>query len=469
VWDGATLAHAAQRLRRVRVAGTGAAWQQSDSGITAALVERSSEGVADSHDVWGVRRLDPTTADERGMPARELRQRVDEMVLAEPAVYDSAPEYSVLADSLRRLVGVEMVSTGSRLAHAWSLQNFRLLFGELPADRPTIVRHRDVRDRLHELAPFFVQGSDVLPLVARDSLYWIVELYSASPSYPLAQHFTLLGEERAYLQHAATAVIHASSGRVRLLADRSPDALSLTWITRFPSLFVLPGALAPELLAALPPIADGARAQALAFAAAGFRSDSLELRHFAVPDGADSAASREPVHALLPGLGISALWPLLDGQERVRGVVAAVGGPSRGTSWIPLQPDGQTWGHVVDRLRGSDPTMRERALLHGPIRVVPVNGRPFYLQSAFQWRPGGSPALLHVGTLFGDSLRSGPTLVATLPPVAPLAPPAAGGRAEPARAELLYRQMREALARGDWTAFGRAFDSLGTALRAAPR
>ena len=31
-----------------------------------------------------------------------------------------------------RLAGVEMVSTRSRLAHAWSLPNFRLLFGDLP-------------------------------------------------------------------------------------------------------------------------------------------------------------------------------------------------------------------------------------------------------------------------------------------------------------------------------------------------
>ncbi|MDB4886404.1 MAG: hypothetical protein JWN79_1842 [Gemmatimonadetes bacterium] len=465
VWDGATLAHAAQRLRRVRVVGTGAAWQQADSGIAAALVERSSEGLGSSRDVWGVRRLDPTTADERGMPARELRQRVDEMVLAEPAVYDSAPEYSVLADSLSRIVGVEMVSTGSRLAHAWSLQNFRLLFGELPADRPTIVRHRDVRDRLHELAPFFVQGGEVLPLVAHDSLYWIVELYAASSSYPLARHFTLLGEERSYLQHAATAVVHAASGRVRLLADPSPDALTLSWITRFPSLFVLPGALSPVLLQLLPPVTDGAHAQMLAFAAAGFRRDSFEVRHLAVPDGADSAASREPVHALLPGLGVSVLWPLLDQQERVRGVVAAVGGSARGTSWIPLESDGQVWGRVVDRLRGSEPAAQERALVRGPVRVLPVGGQAFYLQSAFQWRPDGSPALRYVATLAGDSVRTGRTLAATLPVgSADAAPVITAGDARQ-RAESLYREMRGALSRGDWAAFGRAFDSLGAALR----
>ena len=56
---------------------------------------------------------------------------------------------------------------------------------------------------------------------------------------------------------------------------------------------------------------------------AGFRGDSLEVRHFAAPDAADSAASREPTHAQLPAVGVSALWTLLDPQERVRGIVAA--------------------------------------------------------------------------------------------------------------------------------------------------
>jgi uncharacterized membrane protein (UPF0182 family) len=464
VWDGATLAHASERLRRVQVVGSGAAWQAVDSGLTAALVERSSEGTDESRDVWGIRRIDPTIADDRGMPVRDTRAPPEEIVLAEPAVYDSAPAYSVLSDSLRRLAGVEMVSTGSRLAHAWSLQNFRLLFGELPLDRPTIVRHRDVRDRLHELAPFFVQGSDVLPLVVRDSLYWVLELYAAADAYPLSRRFTLLGQERGYLQHAATAIVDAGSGRVRLLGATAPDPVTLSWMSRFPSLFVLPASLPPGMLAALPPIVDGARAQALAFAAAGFRRDSLEVRHFAVPDGADSAASREPGHVVLPTLGLAALWPLLDTQERVRGMVAAVGGLARGTSWVPVVSDDLRWGTVVDRLRAGDSTAREQGVVHGPVRVIPVAGRAFYLQSSFQWQPGGIPALLRVATLSADTLRTGRTLAAALGSGAGATPNPGATPDLRARAESLYREMRASLGRGDWTTFGRAFDSLGTAL-----
>lgn len=464
LWDGATLAAAAQRLRRVRVVGSGTGWQASDSTLTALLVEHSSDAAGEARDVWGVRRVDPTTADERGMPVRDPRGSADELVLPEPAVYDSAPAYSVLSDSLHRLAGVEMASTLSRLAHAWSLQNFRLLFGTLPADRPVIVRHRDVRDRLHELAPFLAQGSEVVPLVARDTLYWIVELYAAGDAYPLAHHVTLLGAERAYLQHAATAIVTAGSGRVRLLEAPAADAVTASWRHRFPSLFVGAAGLPSGLLDVLPPVTDGARAQALAFAVAGFRRDSLEPRHFAAPDGADSAAAREPVRVVLPGLGLAALQPLLDGQDRVRGVVAAVGGTLRGTSWLPVASDEQRWGAVVDRLRLADTTLREPAVIHPPVRVLPVGGRPLYLQSAFQWRPGGSPALLRVAVLTADSLRSGGTLAAALGTAAEAA---AVAQSPPGtvRAGALYDAMRRALAAGDWRTFGLAFDSLGLVLR----
>ena len=470
VWDAVTLARAAERQRRVRVVGETAGWLRADAGIHALLVEHTADPTLAARDVWGIARFDAASADERGAPVRvNARTRGgDELVFDEPAVYDSAPRYSVLSDSLRRLAGVEMSTTRSRFFHAWSLQNFRLLIGELPADRPTMVRFRSVRDRVRELAPWFVQGSDVTPVVADDSLYWTLDLYVASSSYPLSERFTILGEERGYLQHAATAVLHAASGRVRLLADANPDPIAATWMAAFPTLFIRSTALSPALRGALQPASDAGYTQALAFAAAGFRGDSLEVRHFAVPDGGDSASTREPGRASLPGSGVNFLWPLLDGQDRVRGIIAAAGGGDRATSWIPLMADGAHWGGVVDRLRAADTLGRENAIVRSPVRVSPVGGRPLYVQPAYRWRPGGSPSLVRIATLFGDTVRSALTLgdaigAAPTPAIRPVALP---GIRE--RAESLYRTMREALGRGDWAGFGRAMDALGVTLRSSP-
>jgi hypothetical protein len=373
-----------------------------------------------------------------------------------------------VSDSLHQIAGVEMATTLSRFVHSWALQNFRLLFGDLPANRPTMVRRRDVRRRVAALAPYLVQGSDVVPVYAADSLYWAIELYAASSTYPLSQRFTILGEDRGYFHHAATALVHAASGRVRLVQTATPDPVAASWFARFPRLFVRTTSLPASLQAALPPVTDGARAQALAFSLAGFRADSLEVRHFASPDGADSAAVHEPTHVALPGSGLASLWPLLDDQERVRGVVAASGGAQRITSWIPVMSDGQRWGAVLDRLRAVDTSSRENGLVRSPLRAVPVAEHALYVQAVFQWRPGGSPRLLRVESLLGDSLRVGPTLAAALGAAAPPRTSDAAPRDLRAQADSLYQVMRDALRRGDWPAFGRAFDALGASLRSTP-
>jgi uncharacterized membrane protein (UPF0182 family) len=469
VWDASMLRRFAERERHVAVSGTGAGWSSSPSGLSALLVERGEDPASDGRVFWNLGRFDAASADARGQPVRipPSGRFGDETVIAEPAVFDSAPAYSLHSDSLQRLAGVEMVTTRSRLAHAWAYQNFRLLFGDLPLDRPMILEHRDVRDRVRLIAPYFVQGTEVLPVVADDSLYWALELYAASDDYPRAQRFYFLGAQRGYFQHAATALLHAASGRVRLVLAATPDPVAASWAATFPNLFVRASSLSPGLQAALPPILDGAQAQALAFAEAGFRGDSLEVRHLASLDAADSVIAREPLRAFIPELGLVALWTLLDPQDRVRGMVAAVGGAMRETVWIPVAPDRQSWSATVQRLRAADTSVADASLIHAPARALPLAGKPAYLQAAFHWRAGASPSLARVAVVVGDSARAGPTLAAALGLVAPAPGAAAAAPADlHARAAALYSEMREAMRRGDWSAFGRALDALGIVLRA---
>ena len=470
VWDGATLARAVERAPRVRAIGVRAGWQASAGRLSALLVERVSDAAGGSRDAWTVAKYDASGADERGSPRRMLDEMSSgDLVLAtEPAVFDSAPAYSVLSDSLRQIAGVELVSTRSRLTHAWGLQNFRLLLGDLPANRPVIVQRRAIRERLQALTPFFEQGSEIVPVVTGDTLYWAVELYATSATYPLSQRFTVLGDERSYMQHAATALVHAASGRVLLIAAASPDPVTSSWMGQLPGLLKPASFLSPALRSQLPPITDGARIQALAFAAAGFRGDSLEVKHFASPDGADSsAAAHEPTYALLPNLGgVASLWPLLDSTERVRGTVAAVGGPSRLTAWLPVASDGRRWGAVVDLLRMADSAQHESGVVRAPLRVAPLLDRALYVQPIFQWRSGTTPVLSRIAASVHDTVRVGPSLAASLGIAAESRTSA--GTAPPAirpRADSLYQVMRDALGRGDWATFGRAFNALGAVLR----
>ena len=149
-------------------------------------------------------------------------------------VYTGARGIVVVVDPQLDVAGQRLGDGLSRWAYAWAYQSFDLLSDSIPR-RARLVTTRDVRTRIRALAPAFAQGSVVAPMFHADTLYWKLDLYSASSNYPLSQHLVLAGEERSYFKHAATALVNARTARVMIAADPSPDPISLAWMTRFPN------------------------------------------------------------------------------------------------------------------------------------------------------------------------------------------------------------------------------------------
>ena len=141
----------------------------------------------------------------------------------------------------------EMGSGLTRLAQAWAEQRLDLLWGPYPSDAK-IARRRDVRERVHELAPIFAQGSVITPAFLGDTLIWVVELYSASSSYPLSAHMNIAGTNWSYFRHASTALVNSRTGRMMVVSDPAPDPVAVAWRARFPGMF-RPGR--PDILDAL--------------------------------------------------------------------------------------------------------------------------------------------------------------------------------------------------------------------------
>ncbi|MEO8195000.1 MAG: UPF0182 family protein [Gemmatimonadales bacterium] len=121
-----------------------------------------------------------------------------------------------------------------RLAHAWAEQRLDLVWSSLPADT-RIARRRDVRQRVRALTPLSAQGSGVLPAYLGDSLVWVLELYSASRTYPLSRHYELAGETRSYFRHSGTALVNSVTGRLTIVPVTSPDPIAAAWRVRFPA------------------------------------------------------------------------------------------------------------------------------------------------------------------------------------------------------------------------------------------
>lgn len=460
VWDAPAIIRALERSRGGRVYAASVGWHASDGGVTAVIAERPSSLGSDAPVSWSLVRVAATTADERG----DLVRVGGSQPIAAPAViHDTAALPIVLADPERRIVGTELTSGFSRLAHAWALQESRLLWGDLPSPRPVIVVRRGVRERVRALAPFFAQGSLVAPLVVGDSLYWSVDLYSASRYYPLSDPIKLGGQELTYLRHAAVALVDAATGRVRLVADTALDPVASTWRARFPSLFTDWRSIPIELRGQIQPAPDGLEAQAVAFARYADGGRAPSVRRLPPSNGADTAlAESRPVFAIGRPRSVATSVPVLDEADHVAGVLVATGGAQSRTRWYPARGAGPRWSAIRAELRGGEGRqVRDASLARGPIRTVPASGALAFVQPAYEWHLEGPPQLAQTSLLIADSVRTARTLQELV-----------GGRAAVPRSQpdfrttigRLYDQLRRAAGNGDWAAFGRALDSIGTVL-----
>jgi uncharacterized membrane protein (UPF0182 family) len=466
-WDPPALARAIDAGRSGETQAVPIGWRASTAGLVADVLDPPPAG-ASARAPWTINRVLAASADDRGAPIHAPSigtSETEDMLLDAPLVYPGAPSVAIVADSLNHVAGTVLDSFLARLANAWSLQNLRLLSTDLPQPHPTIISHRDIRDRLELLAPFFAQGRDVDPVLVGDSLYWSVDLYSASSTYPMARHALIAREDRTYWHHAAVAVVQATTGDVVIVPDSALDPIASTWTHRLPSLFGTWSALPAGIRSLLAPPIDGLYATAAAFGRYGSRTTNDAARHVPVFSGADSALATDDVPIVLPRSKTTALAiPLVDESERLRGLLIGVGGATRATFWYPVAAPGPRWSVVLDRLRSLDSTgsaARDGPLAHGRVRAIPIRSGIGFVQPTYRWRPQTSPTLNRIALLVGDTVR------ALAPSAAPITrstetPLAAGDLKTSVTA--LYAAMRDALKRGDWAAFGRAFDELGRLL-----
>jgi uncharacterized membrane protein (UPF0182 family) len=451
IWDEAVLGQTPDRPVEASLG-----WTASDSGLHAVVPSLASSLATVSYIA--------SASDESGTPVRLVQQ--GEPPRGAPRmlfVADSSPRSLVIPDSTGRIAAPSLGSGASRLAHALSKQDFSLWLGTLPSPSPKLVSRRGVRERVDAVAPYFAQGSTITPIWYGDSLVWAVELYSNATHYPLSRRVTINGSQHSYFQHAATALVNATTGRLLLVADSLADPMASTWMTRFPRLFARAGALPANLRRQLPPDRDGSRAQAVAFGRYGMRGETDVARHLPDDEGPDSAlAGTAPPLVGFPKLGATGyVLPLLDRSERLRGLFIALGGPAHRSLWLPAKEPAPLWNEVLDRLRAAD-TVSASLLVRGYVRSVPLPNEIVLVQPRYDWR-GGTPRLMYVAAMVGDTVRA----ARTLSQLAGYQPDSTRGgtSAQRARALQLYEEMRRASQRGDWAAYGRAFEQLGRVLK----
>jgi uncharacterized membrane protein (UPF0182 family) len=469
-WDPAALARTVAPVATSDV-HPGVAWSASPGALRATVVSGHRGGSR----AWGAAAFDPTVADERGraLPALPTEPGTSSVAnWADLLVFPGATAVAVVDDSTGHLPAPGFGTTIERVSHAWNQRSPRLLAAERLPVRPRIVFERDVAERVKALAPFLLLGPSITPLVRGDSLYWVAELYTTARFYPLTRRLMFAGEFRPYVHHAATAFVHAGTGRVTMVAGASPDAVLRTWIRRFPTLFVSPSAVSAELWNSRPPLADWAALQATALARTG-ADDRLPVARLSLGnDNADAdllAAGPGFYGADLERRQLGWAVPIVNSAGAVAGAVARTTGAVGETTWIPSNREDR-WSDVLDRLqRAADSAgagRQRRSPRRGHVMTIPTTEGLVYVQAHYDWPTDAAPVLTGVAAMRGGVVRAGPTISDALGMPTPVGTAPGAFRAS---VDALHRRMGEALRRGDWAAFGSAFSALGQLLRGGGR
>ncbi len=494
VWDAETLLAARGSGDAPRTSVLPPVWQSGPDGAQAVVVTRSAALTP----VWDVRVIPATMADARGAPVWSRHRQLGGGALAEPLVAPGFTDHRVVTGSAllaigrardaaaaapgrddpftdQRVPAALMSSWGARLAHAWATRDVSLLTAPANDEPTAVVLHRDVRERVERLAPMFAQGDDIFPIVYNEKLLWAIDLYAASDFYPLSIRFHAAGAPRSYFRRAATALVDAHTGRVRLVPVATPDPIARTWFARIPALLLADSALAPALRSQLPIADDGAMAQLRAFSRVGSRQTSQRPQF--MPDSVPGA-SPYPVSA--PALGVIS-WsvPLVDDTDHLVGVFEASGGVVRGSTWHPLAEPLPRWTALREQLSSALDTAASltRTDADGPVtlgtvRVRYQDGQLVLVRPAYASDASGLH-LIAVAASTDSGIVVGPSLTALIGDARGIAGSddalrdrSAGERQ--AEARRLYDSMREALRQSDWVRFGATFDSLGRVLDRVP-
>jgi hypothetical protein len=363
-----------------------------------------------------------------------------------------------------------------RVALAWALQAGELL-GDVP-ENSRVDWRLSPTERLERLAPF-ADWSAPTPRVIDGELVWLLDGYLTSSTFPLTARALWRNRRVGSVTAAFLATVDAVSGAVRVYLQPRSDPLASSW-TRISRGIVEPATAIPEAVL-----------RTASYPRDWFRVQAQQLERSPWKVGALSSGGT-PVSSEFPGAQV--VWspdtsgPLLvstfelSRQRRLSGVL--IGSRAEGRTHLTLvRLDSAATLPIRDVLQDrwanfpsydalSDSIREDGGKLErGPLRVEVTSGGPVAYQGYFALRPSGGTVLAWVSVAAPNRLGAGRTLREAWSNLLGATVPAPPGSAQTGRLDEARRWMQQAdsaLRTGDWSEFGRAWNSLRTILGLPP-
>ena len=114
-----------------------------------------------------------------------------------------------------------------------------LLFSDYINSDSRVLIHRNIRDRVQQIAPFLLFEDDPYIVINREGrLFWIIDAFTYSTRYPYATAYPAADRSVNYIRNSVKAIVDAYDGTVNFYVfDEPKDPIIKVYQSIFPTLF----------------------------------------------------------------------------------------------------------------------------------------------------------------------------------------------------------------------------------------
>jgi uncharacterized membrane protein (UPF0182 family) len=135
--------------------------------------------------------------------------------------------------------GIRLGGGFRRTLLAWALGDIsKLPFSDDITSESRVMIRRDIRQIVNGLAPFLIYDNDPYLVVSKDGrLFWMLDAYTQSASYPYSRHHTVGKYSVNYIRNSVKVVIDAYNGTTNFYVFDNADPMITAYRSVFPALF----------------------------------------------------------------------------------------------------------------------------------------------------------------------------------------------------------------------------------------
>jgi uncharacterized protein len=406
--------------------------------------------------------------------------------------------------------GVAIGSTWRQLLFAARFGDLKLLLSNDLTPESRVLYHRNIRERLGQLAPFLNFDSDPYLVISEGRLFWIADAYTVSDRYPYSQPVSGIN----YIRNSVKAIVDAYHGHVRLYIADERDPLIQTWARIFPGILKPLSGMPADLRAHLRYPEDIFKIQTAVYSTYHMdqpqvfynKEDQWSVVSMAEKQGKAESQVLEPYYTImrLPSERTEEFMLLLPFTPKRKDNLAA---------WMVARADGEHYGRllvyrfpkqkliygpkqIVARINQDPEISRQLSLWNqrgsqvilGTLLVIPIKESLIYVQPLYLRADTGKiPELKRVIVAVENRIAMEPTLEASLARIfgnapsaaadlaqtlqqtsrvgeTPAAQPAADAQSLAVQGRQHYDRALQALRESDWTRYGEEIKQLGAVL-----